>query len=166
MTLTGSRKTARNAALDLIARSTVLEPTRDELDFAAAIETAAQRRGLELDAGESQLAAIVVHREVGLLETGDKRAIRSFDVLLDEIPDLDPLSGRLRCLEQIIARCLQTVDPDVLARAVCGEPDVDKALSICFRCFSPPPHTAALDADGLNSYITALRTSAPRILEP
>ena len=166
MALAGSRETARATALDLISRSPVLEPSHDELDFAAAIETAAQRRGLELDAGESQLAAIVVSRDIGRLETGDKRAIQSFDALLDDLSDLQPLSGRLRCLEQIIVSCLQTVDPDLLARAVCSEPHVDKALSICFRCYSPQPYSATLDADGLSSYITALRTCAPRMLEP
>jgi hypothetical protein len=165
MPLSGDRSVARAAALGLIARSSALEPSRDELDLAAVIETAAQRRGLELDAGESQLAAMIVHRSIPFLETGDKRAIRGFEVLLDELSDLAPLRGRLRCLEQIVARCINGVGPDALARAVCAEPQVDKTLSICFRCFSSPPHAAALDRDGLESYIAALRASAPRALE-
>lgn len=88
MTLSGDRDAARTAALDLIARSLVLEPSRDELELAATIETSAQRQGLELDAGESQLAAMIVHRGIGLLETGDKRAIKGFEVLLDEFSAL------------------------------------------------------------------------------
>jgi hypothetical protein len=164
--LSGDRDAARNDALDLIARSSVLEPSREELDLATTIETAAQRRGLGLDAGESQLAAMIVHRGIPVLETGDKRAMQGFEVLLDEVSDLDALCGRLRCLEQIVARCLHAVGSDALARAICGEPHVDKTLSICFRCFSPPPHGAALDRDGLDSYIAALRASAQRVLEP
>lgn len=165
-TLSGDREAARVAALDLIARSRMLEPSAGELELAAAIETRAQRLGLELDAGESQLAAMMVRRRIRTLETGDKRAVAGLEVLLDELSDLAPLRGRLRCLEQIVARCLDSVGPDALAHAICREPDVDKTLSICFRCFSAPPHAAALDRAGLDSYIAALRASAPRVLEP
>lgn len=166
MALSGDRDSARSAALELIARSAVLEPTDDELAVATAIETTAQRRGLELDAGESQLAAMIIGRGIAVLETGDKRAIRGFEALLDELSDLDVLRGRLRCVEQIVARCLDTASADALARAICAEPHVDKALSICFHCFSPPPNGAVLDRDGLQSYIAALRKSAQRVLEP
>lgn len=164
--LSGDRGAARAAALALIAAGSMLEPSNAELDMAVAIETTAQRRGLELDAGESQLAAMVVHRGIPIFETGDKRAIKGFDVLLDALPHLAPLRGRLRCLEQIVARCVDGHGPNALARAVCAEPDVDKTLSICFRCFSPPPQAAALDPAGLDSYITGLRASASRVLEP
>lgn len=166
MALSGDRSTARTAALDLIGRSSVLEPSHEEIALAATIETAAQRSGLDLDAGESQLAAMLVQRDIGLLETGDKRAIRGFEVILDEITELAALRGRLRCLEQIVSRCLAVFDPDTLARAICAEPDVDKSLSICFRCHSPPPRKASLDRDGLDSYVAALRAIAPRVLEP
>jgi hypothetical protein len=164
--LSGDHDSARSAALELIARNAVLEPTDDELALATAIETTAQRRGLELDVGESQLAAMIIARGIAVLETGDKRAIKGFEALLDEISDLDALRGRLRCVEQIVARCLDGAGADALASAICAEPHVDKALSICFRCFSPPPHGAALDRDGLESYIAALRESAQRVLEP
>jgi hypothetical protein len=166
MPLAGDHNTACASALNMIARSSVLEPSSDELHLAASVETAAQRRGLELDAGESQLAAMVVHRCIPLLETGDKRAIKGFDALLDEIAELAPLRGRLRCLEQIVFRCADRGDPDALARAVCAERRVDKALTICCCCFTPPPHGPALDRAGLHSYITALRAAAPRVLEP
>jgi hypothetical protein len=163
--LSGDGNAARGAALDLIARCSVLEPTADELDLATTIETSAQRRGLELDAGESQLAAMIIRRGIAVLETGDKRAIKAFEALLDELADLEVLRGRLRCVEQIVARCLDATDADALGRAICAEPDVDKALSICFRCFSPPPQQALLDRDGLNSYIELLRENAQRVLE-
>ncbi len=166
MSLSGDRNVARTAALDLIARGSPLEPSSDELALAAAIETAAQRRGLQLDTGESQLAAMTLLREIAFLETGDKRAIRGFERLVDELAELRPLCGRLRCLEQIVSGCLNAVGPDTFAHAVCGEPDVDRTLSICFRCYSPPPQGRALDPDALDSYIADLRGSAPRLLVP
>jgi hypothetical protein len=166
MTLVRDRTAAREDALKLIDHSAVLEPSPDELRVAVGIETAAQRRGLALDAGESQLAAVVIARSIPVLETGDKRAIRGLEALLDELVELTDLPGRVRCLEQIVLRCASAGDAQALAQAVCSEPHVDKTLSICFRCFSPPPHGTALDPAGLASYIDALRAHAPRVLEP
>lgn len=164
--LTRDQGGAQESALKLIARSSVLEPTDDELRLAAAIETVAQRRALELDAGESQLAAMVLLRAIPVLETGDKRAIRGFEVLVDELTELAPLRGRLRCLEQIILRYAECGDTTALTEAICAEPAIDKALSICFHCFSPAPHGSVFDRDGIVSYIEALRADAPRVLEP
>ena len=166
MDLAGDPATARQAALELINDATVLEPSKDELRLATRVETIAQRRGLSLDAGESQLAAIIVMRGIPLLETGDKRAIRAFEALLDELEDLAELRGKLRSLEQIVLRCADAGDPSALATAICSEPHVDKALSICCRCFSPPSHGPAFDRAGLESYIHVLRVAAPRVLEP
>lgn len=166
MELAGDRAAARKAALEFIARATVLEPADEELRVAADIEATAQRRGLSLDAGESQLVAIIMQREIRLFATGDKRAVRAFESLMDELDALAGLQGRLRCLEQIILRCADAGDPEALARAICAEPQVDKTLSICFRCFSPAPHGPAFDRDGLASYINTLRNEAPRVLEP
>lgn len=166
MKLSRDAATAQAAAINLIKRSRVLEPTDDELQLAVAIETRAQRRGLALDAGESQLAAMVAKREIPLLETGDKRAIKGFEALLDDVEELTVLRGRLRCLEQIVLSCADAGDPSALARAICAEPDVDKALTICFRCLSPPPHGVQLDRDGFDSYIAALRADAASVLEP
>ncbi len=50
--------------------------------------------------------------------------------------------------------------------AVCREPKVDLTLSICFKCYSPPPDGHALDRECLLSYIAALRREAPRMLQP
>jgi hypothetical protein len=166
MRLAGDRAGARDAALKLLDRSVVLEPTEEELRLAVGIETAAQLRGVSLDAGESQLAAMVITRSIPVLETGDKRAIRGFEALLDELVELTDLSGRVRCIEQIVLRCACDGDSQTLAQAICSEPHVDKALSICFRCFSPSPHWSTLDLAGLVSYVDALRTDAPRVLEP
>ncbi len=164
MDLARDRAAAQNAAAARIDSATVLEPTGDELLLATQIETTAQRKGLSLDAGESQLAAIILHRSISLLDTGDKRAIRGFETLMNELAELAGLHGRLRSLEQIVVRCADAGDPGVLAQAICSEPRVDKTLSICFRCFSPPPHGSVLDRAGLESYIRALREAAPRVL--
>lgn len=162
--LAGDRNDARTAALELIGRSIVLEPSETELDFAALIELEAQRLGLELDAGESQLAAMVIRQGIEVLETGDKRAIRSFERLVEDIPELDGLRGKVRCLEQVMVACATASNPDKVGQAVCCEPLVDKALSICFGCFSPSPSAGKLDKDAITSYIESLRAGAPSIL--
>ena len=166
MPLTGDRESAQRAAADLIARSFVLEPTLEEQTLAAELETLAQREGLELDAGESQLAAIVAERRLPQLKTGDKRAIRALEQLLDAVPRLATLACRVRCLEQLIEDLVERVDnPDEVARAICTEPTVDKTLAICARCYAPRPHGPAIDREGLSSYIGQLRADAPRLLQ-
>jgi hypothetical protein len=165
MSLTGDRELAQRAAADLIARSVVLEPTPEELALAAEVETLAQREGLELDAGESQLATIVAERRLPQLKTGDKRAIRALEQLLDVIPRLSTLMGRVRCLEQLIEDLVERLDPDDVARAICAEPTVDKTLAICARCYTPSPHGPAIDREGLSSYIGQVRAAAPRLLQ-
>jgi hypothetical protein len=166
MPLAGDRAAARLAALELLERCIEMEPAESELRLAVDIERAAQRNGLSLDAGESQLAAMVVGRSIPLLETGDKRAIRGLEVLLDEVVELAALPGRVRCLEQIAMLCARDGDPQALAEAICAERDVDKTLSICCRCYSPPPEGHALDPEALRSYVEALRADASRVLEP
>lgn len=162
--LVGDRDGARAAALELVERSVVLEPSETELDFAASIEIGAQHLGLELDAGESQLAAMVIRRGIEMFETGDKRAIRSFEGLIEVIPELEALCGKVRCLEQVILACVTASNSDTIGQAICSEPDVDMTLSICFGCFSPSPKTGRLDRDGIASYIESLRADAPSIL--
>lgn len=167
MPLTGERQGAQDAAADLITRSVVLEPSDAELILAAELETLAQRKGLELDAGESQLAAIIAKRDIRQLCTGDKRAIRALEQLLDPLPALAALAGRIRALEQLVDDLVCRVQsPDDIAKAICAEPTVDKALTICARCHTPPPDGPAIDRDGLASYIGQLRTEAPRMLQP
>src|SRR5207253_1052389 len=86
--------------------------------------------------GESQLCSIVITRAISILDTGDKRAIESFETLLDEIGGLELIGGRVRCLEQIVHGLVQGGAIDELLDAICAEPDVDKTLSICFGCYS------------------------------
>jgi hypothetical protein len=165
MKLVGDRRNVRQAATELIDAANELEPSDAELRLATQIETTAQRAGLSLDAGESQLAAIVIGRAIPLLETGDKRAIKALEALLESLPELNSLCGRVRSLEQKVLRCARAGDPKALANAICAEPDVDKTLSICCHCYSPAKLAATLDRDALESYIQVLRAAAPSVLE-
>lgn len=165
--LSGGSERARGDAEALFATATTLEPTSAEVDLATQLEVTAQRMGLSLDAGESQLIAMMVHRGIPVLETGDKRAIASVELLLDEVAAIVTIAGRVRCLEQIVLRCLgEPGTPAAMAQAICAEPDVDKALSICFRCYSPAPEGHAVDLAAIHSYLGKLRASAPRVLMP
>jgi hypothetical protein len=148
----------------LLGFADVLEPTIDEIELAAEMETAAAQAGVSLDSGESQLAAMVCHREIEVLETGDKRAIVGLETVLDQVPGLLPICGRVRSLEQIVravAANKEALRP--VARAVCAEPEIDIALSVCFSCYSSPAGTSD-PAEGLDSYIADLRRNARRIL--
>jgi hypothetical protein len=165
--LTRDKAAARTELEALLRAATVLEPTEGELSLAAEMEVVAQREALSLDAGETQLAAMLIDRAIATLETGDKRAIRSIEALLDHLEAVSGLAGRLRCLEQIVRRLVAGDDSiGEVADAVCRESNVDRALSICFACTSKtfPGREAVLE--GLDSYIADLRRQAPRALEP
>jgi hypothetical protein len=142
-----------------------LEPTSDELDLANDLEREAQRMALPLDPGESQLCAIVAVRGLALFTTGDKRAIESLEKMRGVAPWLGRLAGRIRCLEQLVAAVV--LDGAVLAELgprVCADPQADTALSICFGCLGGSSPTASDVASCLNSYINAVRESAPTLL--
>ena len=102
----GSRvrdKAAATFALaEFFALAEVLEPTDSELGVAADLEQLAQRAGLELDVGESQLAAMVTGRGIPLLDTGDKRAVRGLEALIERSRTCAQLCARVRCLEQLL----------------------------------------------------------------
>jgi len=152
------------ALIELLGRAEELEPTDPELVYAAEIERAAQDRGIELDGGESQLAAIVLKRGIQIFETGDKRAITAFEQLVTEVDGLADLAGRVRCLEQIIHRLASQSDFEALEEAICSAPAVDKSLTICFSCHSGGAgRDSALEA--LMQYIEAIRHHAPTLLE-
>lgn len=159
-----NRDDPTRALNELLSRAEELEPTHSELECAAEIERAAQGRGLELDGGESQLAAIVLQRGFQSFETGDKRAIAAFEQLTEEVGVLADLAGRLRCLEQILYRLANQSDFEGLAEAICSAPAVDKSLTICFSCHSGGlGRDSALEA--LVQYIEEIRRQAPRLLE-
>jgi predicted nucleic acid-binding protein len=153
---------------ELFGRAVVLEPTDDELAEAAELERLAQRAGLEIDAGESQLAAMVAARGIPWLDTGDKRAVRAFDTLTAASPPCAELRKRVRCLEQLFLLLLEDMEDgsafDAFAAGVCAEPDIDKAVSICFSCYSGGGAVRDSALAGLASYVGSLRSAAPLLL--
>jgi len=153
---------ARELLQAFLDQTVVVEPTEDEQQLAAELESTAQALALNLDAGESQLAAILVTRTIASMLTGDKRAIVAMEQLLQTIPQVQVLAGRVHCLEQAVRRLVQATDVATIRHAICAEPRVDKALTICFSCASPDSQPAVVAA--LSSYIDDLRAAAPHVL--
>lgn len=146
-----------------VDHSAVVEPTADEQILAADFELAAQLNGVALDAGESQLCAVLITRSLEQLWTGDKRAIQALEDLLQSDERLSFLCGKVQCLEQLVLASLTEKNFTSIRVAICGEPKVDKTLSICFSCRS---ESASLEVikECLDSYINDLRSHAPEIL--
>jgi hypothetical protein len=151
---------------ELIAEVEDLEPDAGELELAAEIERRAGDLNLELDGGESQLAAIAIRRGIAVFETGDKRAIAGLERMADEIDELVALGGRVRCLEQIAHRISsdEAAFP-VIAAAICARPATDRSLSTCFSCYSGGGASQKQVLEALESYIGSLRQAAQRMLE-
>ncbi len=158
-------KLAMQSLETFLAAAPSLEPSTKEQVMAAQLEASALRLGLGLDAGESQLCAMVIERAVPMLITGDKRAIRAFEELVDGDGDLAALCGKLVCLEQMVLLLLTKVAFENLRSAICREPEVDKTLTICFSCLSISVSEPVV-REGLDSYIRALRSEASCVLLP
>ncbi|GHP20049.1 hypothetical protein RN2511_047850 [Rhodococcus sp. NKCM2511] len=150
-----------NAGVFLSSVAT-LEPTEAEIQTADLIEEAANTYGSGLDTGESLLCAIVIHRELPLLLTGDKRAIQKASDIQHRVVELQKLIDRVACLEQVILKMAGLSNVEDLRQAICNEDQVDKAISICFSCWSP--ETTAEPAPALKSYIEHLRAHSPNLL--
>jgi hypothetical protein len=142
----------------LCAAMAMLEPEPAEIGMAADFEEAATRAGLELDAGESQLLAMLVGRGARLLLTGDKRAIVAIASL-----GLNGLNGRVGALDQLIRMLVECLGVDALRAAICAGHLVDTALAICFACHRNECQAAEIDA-GLESYCGDLERNAGAIL--
>ena len=157
---------ARRELAEFFGRAAVLEPTDAELDEAAELEQLAQRVGVELDVGESQLAAMVSARGIPWLDTGDKRAVRALEALVARSQTCARLCGRVRCLEQLLSMLLDEAHDgfDAISGAICGERDVDKAVSICFSCYSGGGATREAARAALAAYVAVLRGVAPQML--
>jgi hypothetical protein len=157
-------KTAAAQALSqLLGAVSLMEPEENETVLAAEFELEAQARALPMDPGESLLFALLISRQATLLITGDKRAIRSAEAIVNALSKHDLVAGRIACMEQLILHILNFSSPLDLHVRVCREPSVDKTLSICFSCctgsFSDETATA-----GLTSYIVDLRNDAATVL--
>jgi hypothetical protein len=162
--LRGDLAAAEVCFFSFLAGTEALEPSSEEQELAAALEANAQKLSFSLDAGESQLVAILVSRVLPWLATGDKRAIAALEKLLDTDARLANLAGKIRCLEQLVKQMLLIGDYSIIRNAICSEPTVDKTLTTCFSCSSQSPTNSANIHQGLDSYIGAVRASAVRVL--
>ncbi len=120
----------------LLGRVALVEPNDEELLLAAGFEEAAQSLGVELDGGESQLLAVLIRRSASLLLTGDKRAIRAIEPVVEASGHREQVARRVACLEQLVMALVGRLGAEAIHRCVCREAAVDKSLAICFSCAS------------------------------
>lgn len=148
------------AQLEIFMRKVkLIEPTEDEINFAADLEEKAIRNGFHLDAGESQLVAVLIHRCSPLLITGDKRAIIALSKIAPQT-----IEGRVACFEQVVATVvIGNSFLESFRTSVCKSRTVDKAIANCFSCSSPSVTLEEVMA-GLRSYIAALRCNTGKLL--
>lgn len=137
----------------------LVEPTEEELQTAAALEEAANRADLQFDTGESQLAAILLHRDAALLATGDKRAIAALAVLAP-----DALAGRVAPLEALLRQIAARIGIEQLRAHICSEPGADRSAAICFACHREEAIITAEVEACLASYLGDLAKAAKPIL--
>ncbi len=148
---------------DFLAAVEQLEPDPSEVMLATRLEEFALTHQLDLDAGESLLCSILVHRSMERLVTGDKRAIRAIDALVVELSELSALRSAVACLEQLVVSLSGQLDPVELRSAVCSARATDKALASCFNCQSPEVDPAGW-LEGATSYVEHLRRDASTVL--
>lgn len=148
------------ALLGLLGR---LEPDAEEIGLAAEFASVAQARGLPLDAGEAQLAAIVITRGLPLMATGDKRAISALSDLVADEPMRASLVGRLACFEQVLSSIAELLGADEMRARICAEPEVDGAMRLACSCgyddWQPAQFSEACD-----SFVGAVRAKAGDLL--
>lgn len=161
--LRGNAAEVEAELVSFLAKHQAIEPTAEEQTLAAALEAMAQEIPVNLDAGESQLLAVLAMRTLPVLITGDKRAIIAIERLLDATTALAQVTGKVTCLEQLVRHAAMKSDMSAIQEAICREPEVDRALSICFSCFSSE-RTVETVVQALDSYISDLRQKAPRTL--
>lgn len=147
---------------DSLSAISLLEPTDAEVSLAADLELAAQVGNLDLDVGESILCAVLIHRRINFLFTGDKRAIAAIGSLTSG-GRYQELFGRLVCLEQLILWLLWHVKNVDLCLCICTKPEIDRSLSNCFSCSS---RNSSIDSilEGIASYTNEIASKAPHVL--
>lgn len=149
----------------LVAAAAIVEPSADEIKSAAELEEQAHKGSLDLDGGESILFALLSNNQAQLLLTGDKRAIAALEQVSPSLSKPASVAGKIAGLEQVISMLIQRKSPQEIATKACSEPDVDKAIAICFRCSSGQFEPSST-MEGLASYIGDLRKAAPTLLIP
>jgi hypothetical protein len=149
---------AKVALDEILARIRLLDPNSDEIGLAVEIEEKASMIGLQFDTGESQLLAMLLKRGAQLLLTGDKRAIKT----VGRVGPIDA-SGKIACLEQLFLTLLERCGIESLRGRVCHESVVDKAITVCFACYSDEVSLAGV-RDGLVSYIAHIRNESGGVI--
>lgn len=148
----------------ILDQAETLEPTDEELALAGQLEYEAAKIGAAFDRGESQLCAMMIHRQLRFVLTGDKRAIAAVEQLAEaQCVPAAHVAGRFRCLEQAFVDLAKAIGMPALKARVCAERGADLALSGCFSCSSPE---VGEDSwwEGLDSYVRDARRQAPTVL--
>ncbi len=149
---------AAGALEQFLAQIELVDPTGEEIAFAAELEEQAAAKSLQFDTGESQLVAILLFRSSSLLVTGDKRAVTALANIA-----LSGVAGRLACLEQLFIALLKKYPHEVIREQVCAEPRADKSITNCFAC-SAASVSAEDILSGLTSYTEHLRNASGDML--
>lgn len=139
-----------------------VEPTPDELVLAAQLESAAVTLGVDLDLGESQICALMLARGIGLMMSGDKRAIKAISALREH-EACAYAHGKVACLEQLVLWMIEKTGLESVQPSVCPLPSVDTSLTMALGCYSGGAPLASCQ-DGLASYINSIQVSAPEVL--
>lgn len=147
--------------MSFLASADSLEPTPEELALAARLEDTAQTENIQLDSGESILAAVSAVRRVNML-TGDKRAVVAMESLLKSFPELMEVAGRVICLEQVLVSLSDSLGALNVRVRICADPMADTAIRLVFSCGSEVRDD--FYPTGLISYIDDLRRNAPTML--
>lgn len=159
------RATAAMAELTAaLAKLEILEPSEQETVLAAELEYEAQRQTMPMHAGECQLVAILVSRELRHVLTGDRNAITALGAM--QLPaSLNPakLVGRFVCFEQAIRHLVSMHGAATIRSSICAERAVDTAMRVCFSCASPEVGEESWIA-GLESHIEDLRSASGDLL--
>lgn len=100
----GPGKAARRLYRTLAAIPTIDRLTTEERTLAVEITGVSQAQGLFVDGGEAMLIAISLHRNIPLVATGDKKAIRSLPELCRHVPSVSGLKNRIACLEHLLIK--------------------------------------------------------------
>jgi hypothetical protein len=147
---------------EAIATIAAIEPTADELALAAQLESAAVTLGVDLDAGESQICALMLSRGIDLMMTGDKRAIKAIAALREQ-GACAYAHGKVACLEQLVWWLIEKAGLDSVQPSICSLPAVDSSLTNALGCYSGGTPLASCQ-EGLASYINSVRRDAPEVL--
>ncbi len=142
---------------------TLIEPTAEEVELAARLESIAQQSGNSLDVGESQLCAVLATRHLDLIVTGDKRAIVAAENLYQIDSEYSFLSSKFASIEQVFLNMIKIHDLEKLKSSVCLESGIDKSLSTCFSCTSKIINSDST-IEGLKSYVNNLKSRAASVL--